>query len=154
MPARKKRVDIKNSATSERKEYMNTLQKIVVGGFCPFCEQNLPIHHKPPILIKSAHWLVTPSMWPYKGSRHHFLFITRAHVEHAGKLSPAQWTDLHKNMQRITKKYRLNGATLMMRSGNTAITGATVNHLHAHLIVGGVRKKNAPEIKTVVGFST
>jgi diadenosine tetraphosphate (Ap4A) HIT family hydrolase len=49
--------------------------------------------------------------------------------------------------------HRITGGTLMIRSGETRFTGATVNHLHAHLIVGGPREEGNQPITAVLGFN-
>lgn len=40
----------------------------------------------------------------------------------------------------------------MIRSGDTKITGASVNHLHAHLIVGVQRTNKTRLVNALVGF--
>ena len=154
MTATKKKrvVDVQNSQTPERETYLKTLKKIAEGNYCPFCESNISKNHPKPILVRGKHWLATPSNWPYKGSKHHFLFITRLHVESIETLSAAQWSELHTTIRALTKKYKIHGATFMMRFGDTKTTGATVNHLHAHLIVGHKRGVGTKDITTVVGF--
>ena len=46
------------------------------------------------------------------------------------------------------KKYKIQGGALTMRFGESNFTGATVSHLHAHLIYPAVGKRN--HSKTVV----
>lgn len=152
MAAKKKAVDIDNSTIAKRTGYTDTLQKIQMEGFCPFCEKNLAKHHAKPILIQGAHWLVTKNNWPYKGSRHHFLLISRTHVEKIEELTAVMWTELQKHIQTLTRQYKCKGGTLMLRSGDTTITGATVTHLHAHFIVGAPRTDGSTEIRAVIGF--
>lgn len=150
--ARKKQVDAKNAEVVKRSDYIHTLNTIVAGGFCPFCEEHLFKHHRQPLLYKSKHWLVTKNSWPYKGSRFHILFIARKHVEKTEDAPPAAWADLQKLYRKLVKEKKIKGATLMIRSGDTKFTGASVNHLHAHLVVGSPRTKNTKPIKALVGF--
>lgn len=145
-------VDVENSKVIERSGYTQTLEEIIAGGFCPFCEEHLFKHHQRPLLFKSRHWLVTENSWPYKGSRHHILFIVRKHIERTEDLSPAVWSDLQKVYRSLVTQYRLKGATLMMRSGNTRFTGASVSHLHAHLVVGSPRTRITKPIRALVSF--
>lgn len=152
MPSCKLHVDTKNASVVKRNDYIKTLDAIITGGFCPFCEKHLLKHHKQPILHKSKYWLVTKNSWPYKGSQFHFLFITRQHIEKTESMSSAMWSELHQLYRKLVKKYKLKGATLMIRSGDTKFTGASVNHLHAHLITGIPRTKNTKSIKALVGF--
>lgn len=149
---KKQRVDTRNATVVKRTAYANTLNKIVAGGFCPFCEEHLFKHHRQPLIYRSRHWLVTENAWPYKGVRLHFLFITRTHIEKTEDISPAGWLELHKLYKKLMERHRLTGATLMIRSGDTKITGASVNHLHAHLVIGAARTKKTKPIKALVGF--
>ncbi len=152
MLLKKQRVDTKNATVVKRNDYVKTLNAIVAGGFCPFCEEHLFKHHRKPLLYKSKYWLVTENSWPYKGSRFHFLFISRIHVETTEEMSSAMWIDLQRQYRKLVNEKRMEGATLMIRSGDTEITGASVNHLHAHLVVGAQRTKNTKPIKALVGF--
>ena len=149
---RNRQVDARNAEVVKRTDYVRTLSSIVAGGFCPFCEEHLFKHHRRPLIYKSQHWLVTENAWPYEGSQFHFLFIARAHVEKTEDLSLAMWTGLHKLYCKLVKRYRFKGTALLMRSGDTKTTGATVNHLHAQLIVGSRRTKKTEPIKALVGF--
>lgn len=152
MSPKKQRVDTKNAEVVKRSDYANTLNAIVAGGFCPFCEEHLFKHHRKPIIYKSKYWLVTENSWPYKGSKFHFIFITRPHIEKTENMSHAMWTELQKLYKKLVKGYDIAGATLMIRSGDTRFTGASVNHLHAHLVVGNSRTKNTKPIKALVAF--
>ncbi len=152
MASKKQRVDAKNATIVKRSDYTRTLNAIIRGGFCPFCEEHLFKHHRRPLLDKTRHWLVTENAWPYTGSQFHLLLVTRIHIETIEEMSPAVWTDLHKQYQSLVKKYRIKGAALMIRSGDTRFTGASVNHLHAHLVVGTQRTKSAKPIKALIGF--
>lgn len=152
MALKKQRVDKKNAEVIKRGDYTRALDSIIAGGFCPFCEEHLFKHHRHPLIYKSRHWLVTKNAWPYKGSRFHFLFITRTHVETTEDISPMAWADLRKLYRKLVKENSIQGATLLVRSADTKFTGASINHLHAHLIVGGPRTRNAKPITALVGF--
>lgn len=149
---KKNQVDPQNALIVKRTTYTNTLNAIIAGGFCPFCEKHLFKHHTKPVLFKNASWLVTENAWPYAGAKHHFLFITRTHVEKTEDLSATAWADLHKLYRQLAKNYAFKGASLMMRSGDTRFTGASVNHLHAHLIIGSPRSKTTEPIKALIAF--
>lgn len=147
----KKQVDIGNALVVPRGDYSQTLEAIIAGGFCPFCEEHLFRHHHK-LVHCYDHWLVTENSWPYEGSRFHFLFIARTHVEKTEDLSSEAWAQLHELYRQLVKKERLEGATLFIRSGNMRITGASVNHLHAHLVVGSPRTEGAKPMTALIGF--
>lgn len=152
MPAKRRQVDVKNAEVVKREDYVRTLNEIIAAGFCPFCEAHLFKHHKQPLIYKGRYWLVTKNNWPYAGTKFHFLLISRSHTERTEDLSPAAWKEFHALYRKLARRYRFSGATLMIRSGDTRVTGASVNHLHAHLIVGSPRSKKAKNIRALVGF--
>lgn len=150
--ARKTKVDKGNAEIVPRGGYTETLEAILAAGFCPFCEEHLMKHHRRPILHKTKYWLATENSWPYEGTKHHFLFIARPHVESTETMSPAMWEDLRKLYKKIVREYGIKGASLLLRSGDTRYTGASVSHLHAHLVSGGIRRKKADPIKALIAF--
>jgi len=152
MTPRKQRVDIANATIMKRNEYVRALDSIIAGGFCPFCEKNLFKHHHEPLIYKTKYWLVTKNSWPYEGARFHFLFITRVHIEATEKMSPEMWANLHTLYKKLVAKNSIKGATLFIRSGNTKFTSASVNHLHAQLVVGTPRTKTTRPIAVPIGF--
>lgn len=125
-------VDINNARSEEQ---IAALKKIREGNFCPFCRREyLEKEHKKPILLETDEWLATENRWPYEGTKTHLLLIHKKHITHVNELSSKAWTDLHEIIKKLTEK--ILGGTLLMRFGSTANTGATVEHLHAHLVSG------------------
>ena len=147
-------VDVRNASTRARGDYAQALAKIEADGVCPFCEAHLPKHHSKPILFRNAYWLVTENAWPYEGTRHQFVIIYRDHIESAEALPPGAWEALGSAYRQLVKEYRLEGATLLLRTGMTDFTGASVAHLHAQLISGGRRDADSELIRALVGFKT
>jgi ATP adenylyltransferase len=147
-----RRVDLQNARTRARGDYAAALAKIEASGVCPFCEEHLPEHHGKPILFRNAHWLVTENAWPYDGTRHQFVLIAREHLERAEDLPPKAWDALGSAYRQLVIEYRLEGATLLLRTGMTEFTGASVAHLHAQVICGGQRHADAELIRALVGF--
>lgn len=146
------RVDAENANIVKREDYTRALTEIIAGGFCPFCEEHLFKHHARPILHKSEFWIITENAWPYEGALFHFLLISRIHIEKTESMPSLLWIDLLKMYQKIVEENDIAGATLMIRSGDTKITGASVNHLHAHIIIGSPRSADTEPICALVGF--
>lgn len=147
-----KKVDIENALIVSRSEYSKALHKIHKNDECPFCGKNLFKQHREPIIFEGAHWLVTNNNWPYAGTKHHFLLIHKKHVEKAEDVTPKAWAELQTLYKKLCKKYKLAGATFFMRSGDTRLTGATVAHLHAQVVVGVRKTAGAEPIQPVAGF--
>jgi ATP adenylyltransferase len=145
-------VDLQNARTRARGDYAQALARIEADGVCPFCEAHLSKHHKNPILFRNAHWLVTENAWPYEGTRHQFVLIFREHIESAEELPPGAWESLGGAYRQLVAEYRIEGATLILRTGETDFTGASVAHLHAQVISGGRREAGSDLIRALVGF--
>ncbi|OHA84535.1 MAG: hypothetical protein A2591_04165 [Candidatus Yonathbacteria bacterium RIFOXYD1_FULL_52_36] len=119
-------------------EQTNVYHRIAEGGFCPFCWENFQKNHKKPLLIQTEWWIATENQWPYQGSTLHMLFVYRDHVDDPTKVAPDAWSEFYQHiLPAIMKRYHINGGGIYMRFGNTNITGSSVAHFHANLIVGG-----------------
>lgn len=112
------------------------MNKIREDGVCPFCPENLKDYHDKPILENREHWIITENAYPYQGAETHLLFILKRHTTHMNDLSGKEWSKLKESVDFFVQKYNLEGATILMRFGNTNRTGGTVSHLHAQLIAG------------------
>ncbi|QQS22524.1 HIT domain-containing protein [bacterium] len=152
-----KKVNV-NSAYNE--EYREVLEKIEKSGQCPapFCKDKGP-NHKHKIEYKSEFWKVTRNTYNYQNAKFAFLIIPNRHVEDFLEILIAEWRELRRIIRYLVKKHDLKGYTFMWRMGETSHTGASVVHLHAHLICGYERpdklEKEIPDsqiIKAVVGF--
>lgn len=120
--------------TSARKDgYADTIKKIAQDGVCPFCPEHLAKYHKRPIEERGP-WLVTDNMYPYKPTKHHRLIIHREHITHIDQVAPHSWHVLMETLLEEAAKNKITGGTLIMRFGDTKFTGASVSHLHAHIV--------------------
>lgn len=152
MTRKKKSVNIKNAEIVKREAYVNVLKKITKEGMCPFCEKHLMKHHPNPIIFKGNHWLVTENGWPYEGTKQHFLLIPRKHIESIEQIKAESWSELQRHLRKLQKEYPFAGGTFFIRSGDVKYTGATVQHLHANVVVGKKRNKITDAIRVVIGF--
>ena len=146
-------VDPKNT-TGRGQEYRKHLEKIAEHGKCPFCPKQLHKEHPNPIILENESWLATDSAYPYPGSVHHILLIAKKHIETLSEIDDTDWAAMKEIINRVVKARSIKGAAFLMRFGATSHTGATVNHLHAHIISGEARVDKSNPIMTVVGFSS
>lgn len=117
------------------------MERIEADGVCPFCIEHLKKYHIPPVVYDGNHWIVTPNMYPYENTAHHFLFITKKHIVNTDELSSEAWNELQVLTRWLIEAYGITSGTLLMRSGDMSKTGATVLHLHAQFIVGADPEK-------------
>jgi len=126
----KKVVDI----TFGRGEYGKDLNQIEQIGICPFCPGQM-YWHKEPILKESGRWFITKNTHSYKGSAHHVLVICKDHLEHFNAMTCDDWFQVMSLFDWYCEEHGILGGGIAMRFGDTLYTGATVCHLHFHLIV-------------------
>lgn len=113
--------------------YQETIQEIVSEGVCPLCP---PMKwHPNPILQDDGRWLITQNSHPYPNSEFHFIIISKKHIEGLLQLSAEDFSSILKLSKWATEEFNIKGGGLTMRFGDTLYTGATIKHLHAHLIV-------------------
>src|SRR3989344_1240784 len=133
---------------AKSREYGGVIRKIASAGHCPFCPENFK-YHKHPSLPRAGEWFITRSSWPYKNTRFHFLILGKTHKEKFSELSLRDWNNITALAEWAIKKFRIRGGGLALRFGETAYTGATVYHIHAHLIMPNINAKTK-KAKTVV----
>jgi len=136
---------IKNNAGidarfAKTKDYKKTLGKIIKTQKCPFCPDNFK-YHKKPILKEFQGWLATENSWPYKDAQHHFIFIAKEHKENFSDLTDSDFQAVKFLVNWIIEQYKIKGGGLTLRFGDQSHTGATVKHLHFHLLVPQINTK-------------
>lgn len=116
--------------------YGEVLQRISDTGECPFCEDHLFREHSEPIIVQNEFWLVTKNQYSYPAAETKLLIIFRDHITSFLDLPKIAWTDLHEIYKRLIQEESLVGSTLLLRQGDPARTGGSVEHLHFHVIAG------------------
>jgi len=129
-----------NPKFANLKDYKKVLKTIEKTTKCPFCKENFKYHRKP-IIKKQKGWFITENTWSYKNTRHHFVIISEEHKEEFKELNFSDFETVSKLANWIIKKYKINGGGILLRFGDSDYTGATVCHLHFHLIVPKINKR-------------
>jgi len=113
--------------------YRETMEEIVSSQSCPLCP---PMRwHPKPILKDNGLWIITENSHPYPNSRYHFLLVHKKHIEKLDDLRPPDLISFFELVNWTNQKFDIKGGGLTMRFGDTLYTGATIKHLHGHLIV-------------------
>lgn len=137
-------VNLDNARVEHQRKVMEQIRQ---DGTCPFCPEQLPNYHSKPILKQGKYWIVTESSYPYEGAKHHFLFMTVKHTETLADIPPAAGSEMIKLLQWLEKEYALESGAFAMRFGDVRYNGASVRHLHLHVIVGDVHNPTHEKIK-------
>lgn len=124
-----------NIANARNDEQRDVMEKIAEHGDCPFCPENLERYHRNPIVRRGEHWLLTENQWPYDHTRIHMLAIAAYHAEALEDLQEGAFEELGDHFRWASKEHAITAGGIAMRFGSDiASNGATVRHLHAHLI--------------------
>lgn len=139
--AKKKVPSVVNPRFAKTGEYRKVIETIEETGRCPFCPDNFR-YHKKPVLKKLRGWFITENSWPYKNSRKHFIIISPVHKEKLTEMRAQDIESILALSKWAVRKYQIRGGALTLRFGESNFTGATVSHLHAHLICPAQGKGN------------
>jgi diadenosine tetraphosphate (Ap4A) HIT family hydrolase len=141
-----------NLKNARKKEQIKIMKQIIGDGICPFChdfvEKKKPTYHTNPILLETDFWIVTRNAWPYENTREHLIFVIKRHILTPEEMTKEEGLDLWNILAQIKNNLNITHSTLLMRSDSTNKTGATVQHLHAQLIVAN---ENSDGIVTKIG---
>ncbi|MDO8663441.1 MAG: HIT domain-containing protein [Candidatus Wildermuthbacteria bacterium] len=130
-------VDAKNA---RKGEYKKVIEEIAKTGKCPFCKENFKYHKKPTYKTKGS-WFLTNNSWPYKNAGCHLIIIGKKHKENFKELTKKDLEEVSYLTNWAIKKWGIKGGALAIRFGETAFTGASVSHLHFHIISPELNKK-------------
>lgn len=120
--------------------YKKILEDIINTQKCPFCHDNFKYHKKPILKIYNG-WMATENSWPYAGTKRHFIIISIKHKNKFSDISSKDFQAVQYLVNWLIKKYKIKGGGLTLRFGEQIYTGATVSHLHFHLIQPQLKPK-------------
>ncbi len=129
-----------NINNARKGEYKKVIERIASTGKCPFCQENFN-YHKRPIFKRKGDWFLTEVSWPYKNVKHHLMILGEKHRENFSELKKKDFAAVSYLVSWAIKKYKIKGGALAIRFGDTNFTGASVAHLHFHLISPEISKK-------------
>ena len=122
-----------NARTDEQRAEMARLD---AAGICLFCPEHLARHEQQRIVLSTRHWTVTPNRFPYPGTNLHMLLIPDQHARDLLELSDEVRADFWVALAAVAEADELRYYGLGVRNGDCRFTGATIEHVHAHVLVG------------------
>lgn len=141
---------LENARDNEQRRRMKCLQE---QGLCYFCRQgNEKDKTLPKAIHETEYWYVSKNDFPLEGSVHHYLMVSKRHVTRETELTVPEWTDLLNIMRWMEAFANTSGFSKFSRNGNLAYTGATLDHLHIHFLVGIEGGGTAEKIKVTLGY--
>jgi diadenosine tetraphosphate (Ap4A) HIT family hydrolase len=129
-------LDLNNA---RREEQVEKMRQIISDGVCPFChdfvDKEKPAYHSNPVLAETDFWVATRNAWPYEHTKEHLILVIKRHILLPEEMKNEEILDLWNIMEKVKQELNITHSTLLMRSDSTGRTGATVQHLHAQLVV-------------------
>jgi ATP adenylyltransferase len=123
------------------------MRRLDAAGICLFCPDGLARHARQRILYRTRHWAVTPNEFPYQGTSLHLLLVPDQHAGDLLELSDEVRQDFWAALGAVAREHQLTHYGLGVRNGDCRYTGATVAHVHAHVLVGDAETAGAPPVR-------
>lgn len=123
------------------------MQELIDKGLCAFCVENFEEYHDNPIEFQTEHWIVSKNDYPYRGTRLHLLVVPKRHVRMLSDMEAQMRADFAEVLVEIEKRWSLESYALAMRAGDPDLNGGSVEHLHAHVVVGATNKPDHEPVK-------
>ena len=112
--------------SDDQREYMDDLER---RGICVFCTE----HQRAEIEIEGEHFYVTRNLWPYRGTKEHWLIVPRAHVRAFDELPDEAGAELWALKRQL--RGDASATATVERSGDMRYNGGSVAHLHIHFVI-------------------
>jgi ATP adenylyltransferase len=126
-----------NMGNVREKDQLERMHRLQKEKRCFFCDENYTHIGASPAVYTSKLWYIKKNDYPYKGSVHHYLIVPKNHIQTISEFPSASWKELQKAILWLEKKTKVTGYSVFVRSGDMRYTGATLDHLHFHFLVGG-----------------
>jgi len=125
-------------------EQLAEMRKLEAAGICLFCPEGLRQHDRQTVLWETSHWTITPNEFPYKGTELHLLLVPRQRANDVLDLDPASQQGFWNALAMVRERFDLRYYGLGIRNGDCKFTGATVAHVHAHVLVASALMQGEP----------
>jgi diadenosine tetraphosphate (Ap4A) HIT family hydrolase len=112
------------------------MQQLIEREICAFCEEHFEEYHDNPIEFQTDHWIVSKNDYPYKRTSLHLLVVSKKHAMTFGEMSAEARADFMEAVAEIEARWKLPSYAIGIRVGDPARNGGTVEHIHAHVVVG------------------
>ncbi|HWC57423.1 MAG TPA: hypothetical protein VG621_00510 [Candidatus Paceibacterota bacterium] len=131
MGEKKKYVDINNVRSEEMRQKW---QKIIDEGVDPFDVKHVE-KMVGRIMAESKYWYAFHNNYPYPGTQYQPVIVSKNFYTDDDEMTDEEWFDLRTIKRMVKEILAIKGGGFVMRFGDTSISGGSVTHLHAHLIV-------------------
>lgn len=136
-----------NLEAARQEQQINRMQNLAARGICAFCPEYIQNETDSPIEIETKHWVVKKNDYPYERTKLHLLLIPKLHVQTLADLPVTAQQELIPTIVKAAQLHHLDSYAVGIRSGDMRYNGGSVEHLHAHLIVGDPEHADAEPVR-------
>ena len=146
-------VNMRHVRTEAQQSLYERIQGAKVCSFCEdFCRGKEPAFHPNPVILDMKYWVLTECFPKLEGAKEHFLVVsTFLDQEEKHPLFPTlpaeAWAEFGVLLQWTITRYQLPGGAFFFRFGDTDYTGASISHLHGHIVFGGAKEGERLRVK-------
>lgn len=135
-----------HNKAARSEDQLKEMQRLAGQGICIFCPEN--IHQdSEKVELETDHWMLKKNRYPYKNTKYHLILIPKKHVKNISELSDAAQREFLPFAARCAQKYKLKSYAVAMRSGDMRYNGGSIEHIHAHLVVGDTDDPNHQPVR-------
>ncbi len=120
-------------------DYKKKLEMIHELGIDPFGREYIEDarFEAKKILYETPYWFAFENQHKYQGTKHQFVVVAQTYAEDFPELPPKSYENLFALKKQICDDYGVTGGGILFfsRFGDPALSGATVYHLHAQIVV-------------------
>ncbi len=142
-------LNFKHSRVGAQREQMEQIKK---DNVCPFCIEHFTKYHEAAIEKEGEWWMLSKNDFPYIGSSVHYILVYKKHITQPSDINTDAWVEFGEHITFLNNNYAKEGGAMFMRFGNTDYTAASIDHLHAHFVVGVPYTKNAEKLRIPLGY--
>lgn len=128
-------------------EQLARMRRLAAEGVCLFCPDGRSSHPWQQPLLATEHWTVSPNEFPYPGTRLHLLLVPHLHASDLLDLPDEVRADFWTALAQVRREHGLTHYGLGVRNGDCRFTGATIDHVHAHVLVGATEPGGGPPVR-------
>jgi ATP adenylyltransferase len=123
------------------------MRRLDAAGICLFCPDGLAHHPPERILLRTRHWTALQNDFPYPGTRMHLLLVPHQHAADLTGLPAEAQQDFWQALAAVVRELQLTYYGLGVRNGDCRYTGASIEHVHAHVLVGDPDQDGADPVR-------
>lgn len=123
------------------------MKDLAKRGVCAFCPENIYTETRTAIDVETDHWFVKGNDYPYERTKLHLLIIPKQHAATISHLSKATQEEFLPLVAQLEEQFDLMSYAIGFRSGDMHRNGGSVEHIHAHVIVGDTDDPNHEPVR-------